>query len=179
MFYLWPRNKATEFWMSWWDISSAEETEIPIFFDSQVVVHKQFLPEGETVNAEFCKGVMDYLLKCILGVRPATFCSRDFFLLHDNAPTHKAARVYRFLTQKNVKPFITPILSRFIAARLFSVPQVENEVKRTPLCGCCWDPRSHDWWIKEGPKRGIFGSFSEMVQLHKSLYICQWSLFWI
>jgi hypothetical protein len=29
---------------------------------------------------------------------------------------------------------LPPILSRFISARLFSVPQVENEVKRTPLC---------------------------------------------
>jgi hypothetical protein len=35
-----------------------------------------------------------------------------------------------------------PVLSRFISARLFSVPQFENEVKRTPLSGCCWDPRS-------------------------------------
>jgi hypothetical protein len=32
---------------------------------------------------------------------------------------------------------------------------------------------------KEGPKRGIFGSFSENVHPCKSLYICQWSLFWI
>ena len=43
----------------------------------------------------------------------------------------------------------------------------------------CWDPRSHNWWIKEGPKRGIFGSFSECVRPCKSLYIRQWSLFWI
>jgi hypothetical protein len=42
----------------------AEETEIPKvlhqdhvdnFFDSQGVVHKEFLPEGKTVNAEFLK----------------------------------------------------------------------------------------------------------------------------
>jgi hypothetical protein len=31
--------------------------------------------------------------------------------------------------------------------------------------------------IKEGPKRGIFGSFSETVRPRKSLCICQWSLF--
>ena len=31
----------------------------------------------------------------------------------------------------------------------------------------------------EGPKRGIFSSFSETVLQRKSLYICQWSLFWI
>jgi hypothetical protein len=28
---------------------------------------------------------------------------------------------------KYLQPFITPVLSRFISARLFSVPQVENE----------------------------------------------------
>jgi len=33
--------------------------------------------------------------------------------------------------------------------------------------------------ITEGPKRGIFGSFSETLQPRKSLYICQWRLFWI
>jgi hypothetical protein len=33
-------------------------------------------------------------------VRPAAFCSRDFFLLQDNAPAHKA--VCQFLTPKNV-----------------------------------------------------------------------------
>jgi hypothetical protein len=64
-----------------------------IFLDSQGVVHKEFLPEGKTINAEFYKGVMDRLLKRIQRVRPAAFCSRDFFLLHDNAPAHKAASV--------------------------------------------------------------------------------------
>ena len=29
VFCLWPRNKATEFWMGWWDIPSAEGTKIP------------------------------------------------------------------------------------------------------------------------------------------------------
>jgi len=33
-------------------------------------------------------------------------------------------------------PFITPLLSRFISARIFSVHQVESEFKRAPLCGC-------------------------------------------
>jgi hypothetical protein len=99
-------------------------------------VHKEFIPEGKTVNAELCKGVMDGLLKRIQRVRPAEFCSRDFFLLHDNALAHKATSVCQFLTPKKLLPFITPVLSRVVSARLFSVPQVENEVKGTPLCGC-------------------------------------------
>jgi len=50
-------------------------------------------------------------------------------------------------------------------------------LKGLKLCRCCWDPRSCNWWIKEGRKRGIFGSFSETVQPRKSLYIWQWNLF--
>jgi len=53
-----------------WDIPSAKETEIlkapdqdnfDNFFDSQGLVHKQSVPEGRTVNAEFYKAVMDLL----------------------------------------------------------------------------------------------------------------------
>jgi hypothetical protein len=109
------------------------KTMLIIFFDSQGVVHKEVVPEGKTVNAEFYKGVVDRLLN---RVRPAAFCFRDFYLLHDNASAHKAASICQFLTPKNVKPFITLVLSRFIHAKLISVPQVENKVKNTPLCGC-------------------------------------------
>jgi hypothetical protein len=79
-----------------------------IFLDSQGAVHEEFVPERKTVNAEFYKGVRDRLLKRIRRVRPAAFCSRDFFLLHGNAPAHKAVSDYQFLTQKMLQPFITP-----------------------------------------------------------------------
>jgi len=72
-------------------------------------VHKEFVPERKTVNTEFYKGVMDGLLKRIQWVRPAAFCFRNFFLLHDNAPAHKAASVCQYSTQKMLQPFITPL----------------------------------------------------------------------
>jgi histone-lysine N-methyltransferase SETMAR len=75
---------------------------IIFFFVSQGIVHKEFIPPGKTVNAVFYKGVMDRLLKCVQRVHPAVFCSREFFLLHNNAPAHKAASVCQFLTPKNV-----------------------------------------------------------------------------
>jgi hypothetical protein len=86
-------------------------------------VHKEFVPEGKTVNAEFYKEVMDRLLKHIQRVRPAAFCSREFFLLHDNAPAHKAASVCQFLTQKMLHPFITPrTLQIYLRQSIFSSP---------------------------------------------------------
>jgi hypothetical protein len=60
------------------------------FFYSQGAMHKQFVPEGKTVNAIFYKGVMDRLLKRIQRVPSAVFFSRDFFLLLQNAPAHEA-----------------------------------------------------------------------------------------
>jgi len=62
-------------------------------------MHKEFVPKGKTVNAEFYKGVMHRLLKCIHWVHPAAFCSRDSFLLHNNVPAHNAASVCQFFTQ--------------------------------------------------------------------------------
>jgi len=70
------------------------------FFVSQGVVHKEFVPEGKGVNAEFYKRGLDRLLKCVQRICPAAFCSRHFFL-YDNAPAHKAASVHQFLTQKS------------------------------------------------------------------------------
>jgi hypothetical protein len=45
------------------------------FFDSQGIVHKEFISEEETVNTELYKGVMDRLLKRIQRVRPGAVCS--------------------------------------------------------------------------------------------------------
>jgi len=63
-----PETKRQEFWMGWWDIPSTEVTGIPkvlhqdrvdnFFLDSQGIVHKEFISEGKTVNAEFYKRVM-------------------------------------------------------------------------------------------------------------------------
>jgi hypothetical protein len=100
-----------------------------IFFDSQGVVHKEFVPEGKTVNAEFYKGVMDRLLKRVWGVRPAAFCYRDFFLLHVNV-MHKAASVFQVLTPKNVQPSITPPYSPDLSLPdYFLFPKLKMKLK--------------------------------------------------
>ena len=61
-----------------------------IFFDWQGVIHKEFVPEGETINAVYYKGVMERLLNRIRRVRPGMCESGDWFLLHDNVPAHNA-----------------------------------------------------------------------------------------
>ena len=54
-----PRPKKLEFQRS------RIKTMLIIFFDFQGAVHKEFAPEGKTLNAEFYKWVLDRLLKPI------------------------------------------------------------------------------------------------------------------
>lgn len=68
-----------------------------IFFDYQGVVHKEFVPQNTTVTRSFYKGVLERLLKRIARVRPEKFKDRDFFILHVNAPAHKAVTNQQFL----------------------------------------------------------------------------------
>jgi hypothetical protein len=107
------------------------KTMLIIFFDSQGVVHKEFVPEGKTVNAEFYIGVMDRLLKRFQWVRPAAFCSRDFFLLHDNVCAHKAANVCQFLTPKNVTTlYHLPYSPDLSPPDHFLFPKLKMKLKR-------------------------------------------------
>jgi len=73
-----------------------------IFFDWQGLIHKGFVPEGETINAVYYKGVMERLLNIIRRVRLGMCESGDWFLLHDNAPFHNATIVKQFLAQLKV-----------------------------------------------------------------------------
>jgi len=69
--------------------------------------------------------------------------------------------------KKYYNPSSPPVLfSRFISARLFSVPQVENEVKSTPLCGCCIDPIITDE-LKNVQKEEFSAAFQKLYDSAK------------
>ena len=101
-----------------------------VFFDSQGIVHKEFLQEGCTVNAEYYKGVSDRLISHIRQVCPTLYCTRDFFLLHDNTPVHSAARISQFLTQKQVATLHHPPYSPDLSPpNYFLFPKVKLNLK--------------------------------------------------
>ena len=81
---------------------SREKTMLIVFSDAEVVIHREFVPGGQKVNAEFYAGALDRLLKRIRRVRTAKFQSNEWILLHDSAPSHNAAIVKKFLANRNV-----------------------------------------------------------------------------
>ncbi|GFW09757.1 putative transposase [Trichonephila clavipes] len=80
------------------------------FFDSQGIVHKEFMPQGQTVNQHFYRVVLERLRKRVMRVRPNI--KNSWVLHHDNAPCHTAISVSRFVASKNIpvapQPLIRP-----------------------------------------------------------------------
>ena len=85
-------------------------------------------------------GVLDRVLKTILRVRTAKFQSSEWFLLHDNAPSHNAATVQKFLANRNVAVLNQPPYSPdFAPADYFLFPKLKFSLKfsnigRNPVC---------------------------------------------
>jgi len=55
-------------------------------FDSQGIVHQEFMQEGCTLNAQYNKGVLDPLISHIWRVCPTLYRTRDFFILQRQCP---------------------------------------------------------------------------------------------
>jgi len=70
------------------------------FFDSQGIVHKEFVPQGQTVNKQYYREVLERLRKRVHRVGPEI---ADTWLLHqDNVPCHTAISVNKFFYQMGI-----------------------------------------------------------------------------
>ena len=108
-----------------WFQKSRVKTMLVIFFEWQGVIHKEFVPEGETINAVYYKDVMERLLNKIWHVRSGMCESGDWFLLHDNALSHNGTIVKQFLAQRIVTAQPPSIFTRFSTCWLLFVPKSE------------------------------------------------------
>ena len=66
------------------------EDDADRLFDIKGIIHKEFVPTDQTVNAAFYDQVLRRLLQRIRRVRSELHETRWWILLHDNAPTHSA-----------------------------------------------------------------------------------------
>ena len=101
-----------------------------IFFDWQGVIHKESVLEGETINPVYYKGVMERLLNRIRCVRPGMCESGDWFLLHDDTPSHNVTIIKQFLAQRKVTVLDHPPYSLDLApADYFLFLKVKSHLK--------------------------------------------------
>lgn len=76
------------------------KTMLIVFYDSIGIVHHEFVPTGQTVNAAFYLEVLRRLLARIRRIRPQYRDPESWCLLHDNAPSHTAILIRQFFYQK-------------------------------------------------------------------------------
>ena len=66
------------------------------------IIHKEFVPTGQTVNAVFYVGVLKRLVSRIRQIRPEYREEGSWRLLHVNAPSHRSTLTTDYLTKNRV-----------------------------------------------------------------------------
>jgi hypothetical protein len=62
------------------------------------IVHREWVPAGQTDNQYYYKDVLERLRKRVMRVRPNI--AKNWILHQDNVPAHAALSVVKFLTSK-------------------------------------------------------------------------------
>lgn len=102
------------------------------FFDSEGLIHHEFVPPGTTVTGQFYAEVLARLRQRIHRVRPRFRQNGSWFLLHDNARPHIALPVKRFLAKHEVVELHHPPYSPDLApADFFLFPKLKTVIKGT------------------------------------------------
>jgi len=73
-----------------------------VFFDCYGIVHHEFTPDGQTVNAASYVEVLKRLRDRVHRVRPELWEGRRWILHHDDAPAHSALIVREFLVRNSI-----------------------------------------------------------------------------
>jgi len=103
---------------------------LTLFFDSEGVVHYEFLPQGRTVNKEYYLEVMQRLHEAVRKKRPVTWQENRWMLQHDNAPSHSLFLVRDFLAKRATTVIPQPPYSPDLApADFFLFPKLKSTLK--------------------------------------------------
>ncbi|XP_025268578.1 histone-lysine N-methyltransferase SETMAR-like [Camponotus floridanus] len=100
------------------------------FFDSKGIIHKEFVPPGQTVTGDYYLEVLKRLMGRIRRIRPEYQDPESWSLLHDNAPSHNSLIVRKFLARNQVCVLNHPPYSPDLAPCDFSLfPKLKLKLK--------------------------------------------------
>ncbi|UYV65759.1 hypothetical protein LAZ67_3005353 [Cordylochernes scorpioides] len=99
-------------------------------FDSRGIIHKEFVPAGQTITGEYYLNFLKRLIARIRRIRPEYRDEDSWCLLHDNAPSHSSLIVRRFLAKNNVCVLNHPPYSLYLApCDFYLFPKIKLKLK--------------------------------------------------
>jgi len=78
------------------------KTMLICFFDQEGIVHREIVPPGMTVNADFYCDVLRRLRENVRHKRPQKWQNQNLIIHHDNAPAHRSFKVSQFLAKNKM-----------------------------------------------------------------------------
>ena len=99
-------------------VKSKETVMLITFFDIDGVVHREFIPPGQTVNGHFYVQVLQRLCDAVWRKRHDKW-QGEWFLHHDNATSHTSLVAQQFVTEKSIPIITQPPCSLGIASSGF------------------------------------------------------------
>ena len=100
------------------------------FFDSKGIIHKEFVPTGQTITGAYYLEVLKRLMGRIHRIRPEYRDPENWSLLHDNAPSHTSLIVRQCLARNRVSVLNHPPYSPDLAPCDFSLfPKLKLKLK--------------------------------------------------
>jgi hypothetical protein len=93
-----PRDKNSPTFKKTLTLPSKTGTTMIAFFDCRGEVHKKFVPQGQTVNQDVYKGVLQHLRESFRLRFLELWATGKWFLLHENARPYMALSVKEFLS---------------------------------------------------------------------------------
>jgi len=102
------------------EVRSNIKSMLICFFNQKGIVHKEFVPPGQTVNAAFYFEIFERLRENVRRKRPDQWRNNKWLLHHDNAPDHAALLTRQFLTDNNMTMVAHPPYSSDLAPSDFS-----------------------------------------------------------
>ena len=100
------------------------------FFDQKGIVHREFVPPGITVNADFYYDALRRLRENVRRKKPQKWQNQNFIIHHVNAPAHRSFKVSQFLAKNNMRVIPHPPYSPDLApCDFFLFPKLKLRMK--------------------------------------------------
>ena len=103
------------------------KTMLIVFFDIRGVVHHEYVPPGQTVNAIFHVEVLKRLHEHVRRARPELWAENTWIVHQDNAPSQTTLVTHKFLTKNKITTMgHPPYLPDLAPCDFYLFPKAKN-----------------------------------------------------